>query len=767
MLNRRIISLSCMLAFTTSSIPSISVFAEQNVTISSIPTEVVSAQIIYNNTSWEEESTGATINISNGKATVSNLTEEGYYTIVFYTQDAEVGSAKFFLGGSGSIYSWKYNKEDDTYVPDYTKISNIKYEPYDSKYLLSITGNYSVKITDVADDVTSVKVNLVTEDGWGYYIQDVTLEKDNSCIINNLGLYGDYSLAFYSKDTQVGRAIFRYTEDGIFIAKSVYDEPNNEWTTTYESVSEVAYDDNFNTSFGFANAESVSYSFDINGTSGAVNSEIQYSTLDWLNSQSTATIDISGNTATLNDAFPGYYTITFFDSNNQAISYVIFGIDMDGNLIDSSNGNSLQSLECLSIEQPLNYTYGDISIKVNDIPNDIEEIQGIFLGDNTDLDSGVTFEPTYEYGSNDTMTFNELGSCGTYYINFYSNDILQGYIHFYISEDGTIFNYTSKYNDSTSTWEDTLVETKELYFIERSSINDADTYVYGDISATFTNVPDGAIYSNFKYFSDDDTYTYGKLFFPNNKISKNILNVTNLGEDGYYSLDILNANKIRIAQAFFCIENGTVYSINYSINPDIAKVEMDKKAISSIDLNVFEVNTIDYVEGNISVPITEVPKEATNASISCFTLDGSYTTFNREVNVTNGEYLLDKLGMSGDYTVTFYNNTSIIGYAKFYIDDKYNLFEVKYTYEDNVEVKNLIVADSIKFISSSNSTINTIGDINFDEKVNHIDVLILKKYLLGIISMNSYQYNQSDMTADGKVNILDLIALKTTILNLE
>lgn len=59
---------------------------------------------------------------------------------------------------------------------------------------------------------------------------------------------------------------------------------------------------------------------------------------------------------------------------------------------------------------------------------------------------------------------------------------------------------------------------------------------------------------------------------------------------------------------------------------------------------------------------------------------------------------------------------------------------------------------------------NTVGDINSDGKTDAKDVLMLKKYLLGIIEFDNSQLKTSDINCDNNVNIYDIIALVNSIL---
>lgn len=56
------------------------------------------------------------------------------------------------------------------------------------------------------------------------------------------------------------------------------------------------------------------------------------------------------------------------------------------------------------------------------------------------------------------------------------------------------------------------------------------------------------------------------------------------------------------------------------------------------------------------------------------------------------------------------------------------------------------------------------GDLNGDGKVNALDVLIMKKSLIGNYTLSDEQKKKADMNGDGKINPIDLLKQKKTIL---
>lgn len=75
--------------------------------------------------------------------------------------------------------------------------------------------------------------------------------------------------------------------------------------------------------------------------------------------------------------------------------------------------------------------------------------------------------------------------------------------------------------------------------------------------------------------------------------------------------------------------------------------------------------------------------------------------------------------------------------------------------------------DDTTTTTSEPSTDVLLGDVNGDNKVNTADLLLLKKYLLGLEDESSIVFNNSDYNADTKINTLDLLMLKRHLLGLD
>lgn len=57
-----------------------------------------------------------------------------------------------------------------------------------------------------------------------------------------------------------------------------------------------------------------------------------------------------------------------------------------------------------------------------------------------------------------------------------------------------------------------------------------------------------------------------------------------------------------------------------------------------------------------------------------------------------------------------------------------------------------------------------LGDINSDGKINALDYILLKRYVLKTTKLNAEQLLAADINLDGKVNATDYILLKRHVL---
>ena len=90
--------------------------------------------------------------------------------------------------------------------------------------------------------------------------------------------------------------------------------------------------------------------------------------------------------------------------------------------------------------------------------------------------------------------------------------------------------------------------------------------------------------------------------------------------------------------------------------------------------------------------------------------------------------------------------------------------ENKYKWNDN---KNLPNDFSVGFIVEKENVYKPLlkGDVNLDNTVNIKDVVLMQRYLLGMISLNEQQLEYADYNDDGKFSLADIVAVQRYIMS--
>ena len=70
--------------------------------------------------------------------------------------------------------------------------------------------------------------------------------------------------------------------------------------------------------------------------------------------------------------------------------------------------------------------------------------------------------------------------------------------------------------------------------------------------------------------------------------------------------------------------------------------------------------------------------------------------------------------------------------------------------------------DSLDIVSSTNTNL---GDVNFDNQINIVDIVIMVNFILGVTQPTNEEFIVSDINQDGQLNIMDLIENISTILD--
>ena len=85
-------------------------------------------------------------------------------------------------------------------------------------------------------------------------------------------------------------------------------------------------------------------------------------------------------------------------------------------------------------------------------------------------------------------------------------------------------------------------------------------------------------------------------------------------------------------------------------------------------------------------------------------------------------------------------------------------------YEALIETKNYYITQNSNTVEFS--IILKKGDINFDSKIDVKDIVLMQRYLLGMISLSEQQFEYADYNNDGKFSLADIVAVQRYIMSL-
>ncbi len=77
-------------------------------------------------------------------------------------------------------------------------------------------------------------------------------------------------------------------------------------------------------------------------------------------------------------------------------------------------------------------------------------------------------------------------------------------------------------------------------------------------------------------------------------------------------------------------------------------------------------------------------------------------------------------------------------------------------------MKKLLILISILFISFS---VSALGDINHDGKISAGDYILIRKHILGTISLDTKEQIEADVNSDGKINSADYLVIRKKIIS--
>lgn len=738
------------------------------ITITNIPANVIRAEVTGSDTNHASISTKATAVVNGGKAQIENISDAGYYYVTFYTDKAEVGIATFFVGESGQSYSYGY---DGGAEEKYTKASVFEYEAYPTARILDISGSNAVTFEDVDSSAVNATV-YVSYDNGDYGNMNTSIDvNNNTTTITNIGGKGNYSIAFSdAEDNVLNYGAFSINDKNeLLVLDYTFDDATGDWIETYVP-SDVVYAEEYTDQMigiGASEDETIeSYSVTISGISSGVSRvEVQGNDLELNPLVVDPTINIGAKLVEIGNLYSGCYFVNFYNTSDDVVGISKFYIDNDGSLYDFEFVDNEPQLEAVSaikyssIEAEPEYQFGNISVSIYDVPDDVDNIECCYIYGNS-TDETILFEPEYSSTVVKPFRISKLGQSGNYKVSFFRGGEVIGNATFCINDAGKVCETEYVYNNVTGNWETSIVESDEIYFYENTDIEDADDYSYGSTKLTITNVPSNAKTVISNYYGNDDTFTYGERFFPNTKINNGIVSINNLGLPGYYEFIISNedeSNNIGYVYVFVD-DNMVTYLFESSINTDLMQIEASKTKTNTIQLSQYLSGYIDYKEGSYTVNVNKVPDIANNILVTVVGEEGYYSSFERNIAIgTDNVAKLDKLGMNGDYTVVFMVGNNVIGTSRFYLKDgkTYNAI-----YSGNYELS-LTAVKTVNFTPSDDSISYEKGDIDLNGELSIADAVLLQRYLLAAGTMNVSQINIADMNDDGRLDVFDLCELKS------
>lgn len=744
------------------------VYGTYSAEITGIPSDIIKANVEYLDENWNSSSTKASVSVKSGNASVTNMSDTGYYKVTFFTADKEVGKAEFFLGDSGKLYSYEYELKENEYKPVYTNVNKIAYESYGYGRILDISGNNKVTVADIPDTVVSADVSVSLDNGdYGYVSNKITLKNESYDF--SFGMYGYYCITFFDENINaIGTAEFTLDKsNGVMVSDFVYNSSTGEWEeklTKTDIVYFTSYDENGD--LGSAEDEVALYSIMVqNVPSSVATVEVQYLDSAMNQSECYSEVFINANgQATMDSLNEGYYTLNYYDSSNNCIGYTTFYLDENGSVYSYDKLTKIDDLKYTAFEQQNTYSYGKMSVRVYGVPEEVDNVETYYhYGDESD--ETIMFEPELSSLTTEPLILSNLGMEGKYSLNFFINGDSVGNAEFYLKSDGSIYEFDYQYNSKTGEWEETLIETSEIYFIDNIDIEGADDYEYGKIKFSITNVPSNVKYSEITYFENDDTFTAGSMIFPDVNIDgKGKVTVENLGIEGYYEIDLIANDAVtKVGYVFIYIDsNGNTYSIEQQINTDTFQVEVEMTKTVQIPLKEYLTGTVPYISGKNNVKIYDVPKTVDKMLLTVVLPDGSYSTYENKIMVnSDGVVTIEKLGMEGDYTVSFFTGNDYIGSASFYLDVNGKAYKADYSYDDSNNISiSLSNLSKVVFERNKDAVLYEVGDIDFSGNINVADLVLLQKYILAVQPFSASQWYNADINEDGSVDVFNLCLLR-------
>lgn len=727
------------------------------ISVYSVPENIKSATVSFFDNEWNECATNATVTVNGGTANVSDVSQSGYYIVTFADDEFEIGTATFFYGDSGQMYSYEYTYDEakKKYVSDFNAIDSLEYTESEYARALSVNEGMSIQIYDVPQEVVKADVYLAIDDcHYGETEMSVTVDGDSKALISDIGKSGEYTVDFYADgEYSIGYATFVINDNKEFCYTDVQFNPDTNQIENIYIPNDTFYFINSAGNVGAADTEEIiNITTEITGIPSDVSKvEIQYLTDDMVSVETMAQVDVSDGSAIIDYLEAGYYTLNFYNNAYDTVGYSTFYIDFNGNFFTYDRTAEITSPEYTPFEEEFVYTTGNMSVNIYDVPDTIDIVEVCYKY-GSETDEAVWFEPDISSVYKDPVVVSGFGLEGDYQIIFYKENEIAGYADFYLDKSGKTYYHDVNYNASTGKIEDTLKKADKIYYYIKNSIGSAENYSYGNTRLTITGIPDDAVSAEITDFENDDTFTVGLPIFPEVNIQKNgTAVIENFGEPGYYEIDFVrdDDSMTKVGYLFIHIDdNMDIYTLEYEVNPDTYQLETIENRTDTAALNVYSSVVSEYSHGNKSVTVKNVPLTANRILVSCSTDDGNFSYYESEIYPDlNGNAAIEKLGTAGEYNVVFMNEKTELGIASFYLNSKgaiTNKVEFEYT----------------------GTVINyETGDLDFNGSINVADLVIMQRYLLAAQNISSSQFYVADLNEDGRTDVFDMIVLRKKLLN--
>ena len=313
-------------------------------------------------------------------------------------------------------------------------------------------------------------------------------------------------------------------------------------------------------------------------------------------------------------------------------------------------------------------------------------------------------------------------------------------------------NRTITFNEGTATLNGsnftsgTVVSVEGSYVLEVSDVAGNKTKVEFKIDKTAPVV--SGVENNGSY-NTNRTITFNEGIATLN--GSNFTSDTDVSVEGSYVLEVSDAagNKTKVefkidktAPVVSGVENNGSYNTNRTISFN--------EGTATLNGSNFTSGTVVSVEGSYVLEVSDVAGNKTKVEfkidktapvVSGVENNGSYNT-NRNITFNEGIATLNGLKITSGTVVS--------------VEDQYVL----------------VVADAagnktkVEFKIAKTPTY-IIGDVNGDGRVSIADVVILRRYLAGLVSLTETEQKAADLNKDNRVSIADLVQLRRQLAGLQ